>query len=105
MVAIRLEQMFPQLLRDAACAIIVFMPHEQQRQDGKRRVSMITSVPYFLIIKSLIVLRGCMPERVVMRMIGLNQNAAQQVTPARASGDLGDELESSFRGTKTRRAR
>src|SRR5437763_486872 len=80
------------------------MPDQQKGEDYERRVAMILSMPNFFVIEAAIVLRRCMPQGVMMRMIGLNQDASGQVPTARASGDLGDQLKGTLGRAKIRQS-
>src|SRR5437588_6176714 len=78
------------------------MPHQQQREHDERWVTMISAMSNLFVIEPAIVLRRCMPQRVMMRMIGLNQNAAGQVAAAGASSDLSYQLKGALGCAKIR---
>ena len=63
---------------------------------------MIASMANFFFVESAIVLRSRMTQRVVMRMISLNQHAARQITAASSAGYLGYQLEGTFSSAKVR---
>src|SRR5262249_15761186 len=102
MLAICVIQMIAKFLGDAAGPRAVSMPHQQQRQGGKWWISMITPMPNFFRIESLIVLRRRVFQGVVMRMIGLDQNPSGPVSATGTSGNLRNQLEGPFRRAKIR---
>ena len=65
---------------------------------------MILPVAKLLIIEALVILRTSVSQRVVIRVIGLNQNLSGPVTTAGASRNLSDELKRSFRRTEIRQS-
>src|SRR5260370_39554246 len=77
-----------QLLRRPESPRLILVTREEQRQRHERRVAVITAMTNFLIVESSIVLRLCVPQRVVMRMISLNQNPARQIASTGTTRDL-----------------
>ena len=63
---------------------------------------MIASVANLFVVEAAIVLGTRMPQRVVMRVIGLNQNSTRQITTSGAPGHLSYQLKGSFGGTEIR---
>src|SRR5262245_54872440 len=61
---------------------------------------MILPIPNLFSIKGFIVLRACVPQRVMMRMIALNDNSPRPITTAGPTSYLGDQLKSPFRRSK-----
>ncbi len=63
---------------------------------------MIAAMTNLFIVEGAKILCARMLQRVVMRVIGLNQHAARQITATRAPGDLSYQLKGSFGGTEIR---
>src|SRR5229473_831601 len=103
-ISVGLCQSLFQLLRRPESPRRILVTREEQRQRHERRVAVITAMTNFLIVESSIVLSLCVPQRVVMRMISLNQDAARQVAPTCAPGHLRDQLKGTFSGTKIRQS-
>src|SRR5260370_35004935 len=93
-----------QLLRRPESPRLILVTREEQHHRHERTVAVITAMTNFLIVESSIVLRLCVPQRVVMRMISLNQDASRQVATTCASGDLRDQSKGTFSGTKIRKS-
>src|SRR5258708_13498245 len=103
-IAVRFCQGLFQLLRRPESPRRIPVTSEEQRQRHERRVAVITAMTNFLIVESSIVLCLCVPQRVVMRMISLNQNPARQVAPPRAPRASRDQLKGTFTGAKIRQS-
>src|SRR5215216_5681825 len=63
---------------------------QQARERDERRIRMILPVTKLLFVKPLIILRASMSQRVVIRMIRLNQNSSRAITTTRATRNLRD---------------
>src|SRR5229473_4414694 len=87
-ISVGLCQSLFQLLRRPESPRRILVTREEQRQRHERRVAVITAMTNFLIVESPIVLRLCVPQRVVMRMISLNQNPARQIASTGTTRDL-----------------
>ena len=57
-------------------------------ENDKRRVAVIAPVANLFSIKTVVVLRPCMTQNVVIWMVSLDQHAARKITSASAPGDL-----------------
>src|SRR5882672_7104973 len=87
-IAVRFCQSLFQLLRRPESPRRVLVTREEQRQRHERRIAVITAMTNLLIVESSIVLSLRVPQRIVMRMISLNQHAARQVAPTGTTRDL-----------------
>src|SRR5216684_523530 len=103
-IAVRFNQRLAYLLCDRSRARRIFVSHQQQRERDKRWIAVIASMANLLIIEAAVILGAGMPQRVVMRMISLNQNAPRQISASGAPGHLGDQLEGAFSGAKVRQS-
>ena len=70
------------------------------RERHKRRIRMVLPVLNLFVVKAFVILRARVAQRVVIRMIGLNQHFARPIATTGASCYLRDQLKRSFRGTK-----
>src|SRR2546430_7363862 len=102
LIAISFTQSFPHLLRNAQGARRIFVTNQQQGERHERRKPQISSVANLLVVEAAKILGARMSQRVVMRVIGLNQNSTRQITTSGAPGDLSYQLKRSFGGTKIR---
>jgi hypothetical protein len=57
---------------------------------------MVLSVANLFIVKTIVVLGARVPQSVVIRVIGLDQNPARTITTPGATGNLRYELKGSF---------
>ena len=76
MFAVRVVKRIPQLLRSAQSCRRLFMTDEQERERNERRIAVVSTVANLFFVEPAIVLRSRMPQSVMMRMIGLNQDAS-----------------------------
>ena len=90
MFAVRVVKRIPKLLRSAQCCRRILMTNEQERERNERRIAMVSTVANLFFVEPAIVLRGRMAQSVMVRMIGLNQNASRQISATGAAGDLGN---------------
>src|SRR6185369_7825348 len=75
---------------------------QQTRERHERRIRMVLPVAQLLFVKTLIVLRTRMSQRIVIRMIRLDQNSSRPIATSRPSRHLRDQLKRSFRRSKIR---
>src|SRR5260370_26678506 len=80
LIAISFIQSFLQLLRDAQGARGIFVTHQQQGERDERRIPVISSMANLLIVEAAKILCARVSQRVVMRVIRLNQNSTRQIT-------------------------
>src|SRR5882762_4216870 len=90
MIAVRFNQSLAELLSRGVGPRRILVAHQQQGQRNEWRIAMIASMANLFVIESLVVLGAGMPQGVVTRMIGLNQDASGKITATGAAGDLGD---------------
>src|SRR6266481_1474127 len=103
-IAICFHQRVSQLMSDRVGSRRIFVTNQQQSQRHERRITVIASMANLFIIESAIVLGAGMSQGIVMRMIGLNQNASGQITASGAAGNLSDQLESPFGSAEIRQS-
>jgi hypothetical protein len=65
----------------------LFMDQDSGQSDERWKVQ-VPAVSDLLFIEPIVILRTCVFQRIVLRMICLNQDAAFTLAPARAAGDL-----------------
>src|SRR5690242_21705892 len=92
MIAVSFAQNTSKFLGRAERACRVLVSYQHQRKRDEWRITVIATMANLFVIKTAIVLRRRMTKRVMIGMVGLNQDSARQITPARASGDLGNQL-------------
>src|SRR6476619_4991391 len=74
---------------------------DQQRSQGdERRIIVILPVANLLFIKPGVVLTARVAQRVMIRVISLNQNFAGQITASGSTSDLGQQLEGPLGGAE-----
>src|SRR5260370_22145878 len=76
--------------------------YQQRSQRDKWRIGMVLSVANLFVIKARVILGAGMPQRVMIRMISLNQDVTGTVTTPRAAGHLSNQLKRSFGRAKVR---
>src|SRR5438067_744613 len=92
MFAVRVVKRIPKLLRSAQSCRRIFMTDEQERERNERRIAVISTMANLFLVEPAIVLRRRMPQSVMMRMVGLNQDASRQIAATCTAGNLGDQL-------------
>src|SRR5947208_15915983 len=102
LITVSSDQRLSQIVRRRVRPVRILMTRQQQRQRDKRRIAMVATMPNFFFIEPAIVLRRCVSQRVILRMISLNQDAAGLITATGAPGHLGDQLEGPLGRAKIR---
>src|SRR6185503_4429262 len=77
---------------------------QEAPERDERRIRMVLPVVNLFVVKTFVVLRACMAQRVVIRMVGLNQHSARAIAASGASRHLRYQLKRSFRRTKIRQS-
>ena len=70
---------------------------QQTRERHEWRIRMVLAVTQLLFVKTFIVLRACMSQRVVVWMVRLDQNSSRPIATTSTSRNLRDELKRSLR--------
>src|SRR5215213_7058407 len=70
--------------------------NQQTRERHERRIRMVLPVLNFLVVEPVVILSAGMSQRVVIRMVSLNQDSAGPIAATSAPRDLSDQLKGPF---------
>src|ERR1043165_7653132 len=97
---VRSIELFAQFKTIVAHATQVRSVDQHASERDERRIRMILAVMDLFVVEAFVILGARVAQRVVIRMIGLNQHLPRSIATSRASRDLRDQLKRSLSGTK-----
>src|SRR5713101_6358945 len=102
--AVCFHQGVSQFVRDGVRSRRIFVTNKHQGQRDERRITVIAPMTNLFVVEPSIVLRARVAQRVMTRVISLDQNASGQVAATGAPRDLRNQLKGALCGAKVRQS-